>query len=42
VALSRDGGTLAGGAIAESSSATSIGGDQTDNSASGAGAVYLY
>jgi hypothetical protein len=42
VALSRDGGTLAVGAIAESSSATSIGGDQTDNSASGAGAVYLY
>ena len=35
-------GTLAVGAINEDSNATGIGGDQTDNSASAAGAVYLY
>jgi trimeric autotransporter adhesin len=42
VALSADGNTLAVGAPAESSSATGIGGDQTNNSASLSGAVYLY
>jgi hypothetical protein len=42
VALSDDGSTLAVGASAELSSATGIGGDQTDDSISDAGAVYLY
>ncbi|MDB4953883.1 MAG: Integrin alpha beta-propellor repeat protein [Myxococcales bacterium] len=41
VALSGDGKTLAAGADAEASAATGIGGDQTDNSATGAGAVYI-
>ncbi|KIG19527.1 Molybdopterin oxidoreductase, iron-sulfur binding subunit [Enhygromyxa salina] len=42
VALSGDGGTLAVGAWYEDSSATGISGDQLDNSAPKAGAVYLY
>ncbi|MCK5002673.1 MAG: integrin [Gammaproteobacteria bacterium] len=42
LSLSADGDTLAVGAIYEGSSATGINGDQTDNSTSGAGAVYLY
>ena len=42
VALSADGNTLAVGAPGEDSSATSINGDQDDNSAESAGAVYLY
>jgi hypothetical protein len=41
-ALSGDGNTLAVGAAGEDSSATGIGGNQADNSASYAGAVYLY
>jgi hypothetical protein len=42
VALSADGTTLAVGATNEGSAATGIDGDQTDNSALGAGAVYLF
>ena len=42
VALSGDGNTLAVGAYGESSNATGIGGDQNNNNAIGAGAVYLY
>ncbi|NOX75116.1 MAG: integrin [Gammaproteobacteria bacterium] len=42
VALSADGNTLAVGAINEDSNGQGISGDQTDNSASKAGAVYLY
>jgi len=42
VALSADGGTLAVGAIYEGSYATDIGGNQSDDSAGQAGAVYLY
>jgi hypothetical protein len=42
VALSSDGNTLAVGAEWESSNATGINGDQTDNSASGFGAVYVF
>jgi hypothetical protein len=42
VALSGDGSTLAVGAFFEDSAATGIGGDQNDNSAGDAGAVYLY
>ena len=42
VALSADGNTLAVGAAGESSNATGIGGNQADNSALKAGAVYLY
>ena len=42
VSLSSDGNTLAVGAEDESSSATGIGGVQTNNAASGSGAVYLY
>jgi hypothetical protein len=42
VALSADGNTLAVGAPYESSNATGIGGDQSSNSASYSGAVYLY
>ncbi len=41
-ALSGDGNTLAVGAWAEDSSAAGIGGDQTDNSASSSGAVYVF
>jgi cysteine-rich repeat protein len=42
VALSGDGNTLAVGATHEGSSATGIGGDQADNAAGGAGAVYVF
>ena len=42
VSLSGDGNTLAVGANLEASSATGIDGDQSDNSALGAGAVYVY
>lgn len=42
VALSADGNTLAVGAVYEDSNATGINGNQTDNSAIGAGAVYIY
>ncbi len=42
VTLSADGNTLAVAAFREDSAATGIGGDQADNSAGGAGAVYLY
>ena len=41
IALSGDGDTLAVGALGEQSTATGIGGDQSDNSG-GSGAVYLY
>ncbi len=42
LALSRDGDTLAAGARFESSAATGIDGDQSDNSSFGAGAVYVF
>ena len=42
VGLSADGNTLAVGANDESSNATGVGGDQTDNSANSSGAVYVY
>ncbi len=42
LALSGDGNTLVVGAIGESSSATGINGDQTDNSKDGVGAAYLF
>ena len=42
VALSGDGDTLAVGAISEDSAATGVGGEQDDDSASEAGAVYVY
>jgi hypothetical protein len=42
VSLSADGNTLAVGARGEDSNATGIDGEQTDNSASGAGAVYVF
>jgi len=42
LALSADGNTLAVGAPGEASAATGINGDQTDNSANAAGAVYVY
>jgi len=42
VALSRDGLTLAVGAVGEGSAATGIGGNQADNSAPGAGAIYVF
>lgn len=42
LALSSDGSTLAVGAPGESSSVSGIGGDQTSNSASDAGAVYVF
>ena len=42
VALSANGSTLAVGAIGEASNATSIGGDQINNLAAGAGAVYVF
>jgi hypothetical protein len=40
--LGGDGNTLAVGANLEASNATGIDGDQTDNSMTNAGAVYLY
>jgi hypothetical protein len=42
LALAAEGTTLAVGAYGEDSNATGIGGDQSDNSASNAGAVYLF
>ncbi len=42
VAVSSDGNTLAIGAFGEASNATGIDGDQTNNSASGSGAVYVF
>jgi cysteine-rich repeat protein len=42
VALSADGSTLAVGAFLEASAATGVGGDQSDDSATGAGAVYVF
>ncbi|MDX2091371.1 MAG: FG-GAP repeat protein [Kofleriaceae bacterium] len=42
VSISGDGSTIAVGAYGEASSATSIGGDQLDNSAMDAGAVYVF
>ena len=42
LAISGDGTTLAVGAVGESSGATGINGNQLDNSAAGAGAVYLF
>jgi hypothetical protein len=42
LALSGDGNTLAVGAVSEDSNATGIDGNQSDDSASSAGAVYLY
>jgi len=42
VALSADGSTLAVGAYLEASNAMGAGGDQADNSASAAGAVYVF
>ena len=42
VSLSADGNTLAVGADGESSNATGIDGDQTDETAPGAGAVYIF
>jgi len=42
LALTSDGSTLAVGAIFEASNATGVGGDQADNSAASAGAVYIY
>lgn len=42
VALSGTGDTLAVGAILEASNATGVGGDQSNNAASQAGAVYVY
>src|SRR6266705_923328 len=42
VALSGDGITLVVGAPGEASAATGIGGDQADNTAANAGAVYVF
>jgi predicted amidohydrolase YtcJ len=42
LALSRDGSTIAVGAIAEDSAAAGIDGNQRDNSAQSAGAVYVF
>jgi hypothetical protein len=42
VALSSDGNTLAVGAFGESSNATGINGDQTDNSLTNSGAAYIF
>ena len=42
VSLSSDGNTLAVGAINEDSNATGIGGDEGNNSAPYAGAVYVF
>lgn len=42
IALSGDGGTLAVGAQFEDGNAAGVGGDQSNNAASGSGAVYLY
>jgi hypothetical protein len=42
ISLSADGNTLAVGAVGEDSTATGINGNQTDNSAVSAGAVYVF
>jgi HJR/Mrr/RecB family endonuclease len=42
VALSADGSTLAVGALGEASAAIGVGGNQTDDSSLGAGAVYVF
>lgn len=42
IALSDDGATLAVAAAPEASAATGVNGDQTDNSAPGSGAVYVF
>jgi hypothetical protein len=42
IALSADGNTIAVGATGEDSTAIGINGNQNDNSATSAGAVYLY
>ena len=42
IALSADGNTLAASAYLEASNATGINGNQSDNSSTGAGAVYIY
>jgi hypothetical protein len=42
VALSSNGAMLAVGAYVEASAATGIGGNQADNSAAGAGAIYVF
>ena len=42
LALSGDGNTLAVTAVGEASAATGVGGNQTDNSAGGAGAAYVF
>jgi hypothetical protein len=42
VNLSADGSTMAVGAHRESSNATGVGGDQTNNEAEASGAVYIY
>ena len=42
ISLSADGNSLAVAASSERSGATEINGDQSDNSAPGSGAVYLY
>lgn len=42
LALSTDGSTLAVGAVGEESAATGVNGDQTDNTADTAGAVYVF
>ncbi|MFM1988103.1 MAG: hypothetical protein RJA99_1060 [Pseudomonadota bacterium] len=42
VAISQDGATIAVGALAESSAATGVNGNQSDDSLSGAGAVYVF
>ena len=41
IALSSDGNTLAVGALVEDSNATGVNGDQTNNSATNSGAVYI-
>lgn len=42
IAISADGNTLAVGAIGESSAAIGVGGNENDNSAGAAGAVYIF
>lgn len=42
LALASDGNTLAAGSYLEDSNATGINGDETDNSANGSGAVYVF
>jgi hypothetical protein len=42
LSLSGDGRALAVGALGEDSAATGLNGDQSDNSAEGSGAAYVY